>query len=97
MRTLEVCWAVTVAVEGADDTAGPVGGVPDTVAVLVIEPASMSACVTEYVPEQVVDAWGASVVTGHVTAAGVPVPEKADSSTATAVKFWFPVLVTANE
>jgi len=36
---------VTVAEDGADVTAGPVGGVPDDVAVLVIEPASMSACV----------------------------------------------------
>jgi hypothetical protein len=37
---------VTVADDGADVTAGPVGGVPDAVAVSVIEPASMSAWVT---------------------------------------------------
>jgi hypothetical protein len=37
---------VTVAVDGSEVTAGPVGGVPDAVAVLVIEPASTSACVT---------------------------------------------------
>ncbi|MEO3814745.1 hypothetical protein ABGB17_37600 [Sphaerisporangium sp. B11E5] len=37
---------VTVAVEGADDTAGPVGGVPDATAVFTTEPASTSACVT---------------------------------------------------
>ncbi|GAA3026200.1 hypothetical protein GCM10017559_60130 [Streptosporangium longisporum] len=38
--------AVTVAVEGVEVTAGPVGGVPVAVAVLVTAPASMSACLT---------------------------------------------------
>ncbi|GAA3026236.1 hypothetical protein GCM10017559_60170 [Streptosporangium longisporum] len=38
--------AVTVAVEEVEVTAGPVGGVPVAVAVLVIVPASMSAWVT---------------------------------------------------
>ena len=42
--------AVTVAVDGFDVTAGPVGGVPDAVAVSTTEPASMSACVTVYGP-----------------------------------------------
>jgi hypothetical protein len=37
--------AVTVALSRSI-TAGPVGGVPDTVAVFTIEPASMSAWVT---------------------------------------------------
>jgi hypothetical protein len=37
--------AVTVADDGADVTAGPVGGVPDAVAVLRMLPASTSACV----------------------------------------------------
>ncbi|MEO3814741.1 hypothetical protein ABGB17_37580 [Sphaerisporangium sp. B11E5] len=37
---------VTVTVEGADDTAGPVGGVPEATAVFTIEPASTSAWVT---------------------------------------------------
>ncbi|MEU8385213.1 hypothetical protein [Streptosporangium sp. NPDC048865] len=35
----------TIAVEGADVTAGPVGGVPDALAVFMIVPASTSACV----------------------------------------------------
>ncbi len=38
--------AVTVADEAFDVTGGPVGGVPDAVAVLVIPPALMSAWVT---------------------------------------------------
>ena len=38
--------AVTVAEDGADVTAAPVGGVPDAVAVLVTDPASRSAWVT---------------------------------------------------
>jgi hypothetical protein len=38
--------AVTVADDGADVTAGPVGGVPEAVAVSVTEPASTSPCVT---------------------------------------------------
>ena len=37
--------AVTVAGDGGEVTAGPVGGVPLAVALLRIEPASMSACV----------------------------------------------------
>ncbi|SNS08685.1 hypothetical protein SAMN05216276_1003309 [Streptosporangium subroseum] len=37
--------AATVAVDGADATAGPVGGVPEAVAVFTIEPASISAWV----------------------------------------------------
>ncbi|MEO3814747.1 hypothetical protein ABGB17_37610 [Sphaerisporangium sp. B11E5] len=44
--TLGAGTMVTVAVDGGDDTAGPVGGVPDATAVLTIEPASTSACVT---------------------------------------------------
>lgn len=88
---------VTVAVDGSDVTADPVGGVPVATAVLVIEPASMSACVTVYVPVQGVDASGASVVTGQVTAGGVSVPEKAVSSAATPVSVELPVLVTRKE
>ncbi|MFF3443378.1 hypothetical protein [Streptosporangium sp. NPDC002721] len=38
--------AVTVTVDGADVTAGPVGGVPEATAVFTIDPASMSAWVT---------------------------------------------------
>ncbi|SNS08658.1 hypothetical protein SAMN05216276_1003307 [Streptosporangium subroseum] len=36
---------LTVAVDRADVTAGPVGGVPEAAAVFTIEPASTSACV----------------------------------------------------
>jgi YbbR domain-containing protein len=89
--------AVTVAVDGFDVTAGPVGGVPDAVAVSMIEPPSTSACVTVYVPVQVVDAPGAKVVTGHVMTGGVPVPENAVSVAPTPVNVALPVLVTWNE
>ncbi|GAA3026216.1 hypothetical protein GCM10017559_60150 [Streptosporangium longisporum] len=41
-----VAGAATVAVESSEVTAGPVGGVPVAVAVLVTAPASMSAWVT---------------------------------------------------
>jgi hypothetical protein len=89
--------AVTVAVDGLDVTAGPVGGVPDAVAVSVMEPASTSACVTVYVPVHVVDAPGANVVTGQVITGGVPVPENAVSVALTPVNVALPVLVTWNE
>ncbi len=85
---------VTVAVDALDVTGGPVGGVPVAVAVFVTEPASMSACVTVYVPVQVVDVCGASVVTGQVTTGGVPVPENAVSVAAMPVRAVLPVLVT---
>ncbi|MEU8385219.1 hypothetical protein, partial [Streptosporangium sp. NPDC048865] len=62
--------SVTVAVDGADVTAGPVGGVPDAVAVFMIVPASTSACVVTYVLVHVVEAPGASVVTGDALVAG---------------------------
>ena len=61
---------------------------------LTTDPASMSACVTVYVPVQVVDACGVSVVTGHVITGGVPEPENAMSVTLTPVNVVFPVLVT---
>ena len=54
------------------------------------DPASMSACVTTYVPVQVVDACGTKVVTGHVTTGGVPVPENAVSAALTPVNVVFP-------
>ena len=88
---------MTVAVDGFDVTAGPVGGVPEAIAVSTTEPASMSACVTVYVPVHVVDAPGASVVTGHVITGGVPVPENAVSAALTPVNVALPVLVTWNE
>ncbi len=89
--------AVTVADEALDVTGGPAGGVPVAVAVFVTEPASTSACVTVYEPVQVVDACGASVVTGHVMTGGVPVPENAVSATLTPVSVVLPKLVIAYE
>jgi hypothetical protein len=41
-----VAAAVTVAVDAGDVTAAPVGGVPETVAELLIDPLSTSFCVT---------------------------------------------------
>jgi hypothetical protein len=95
--SVETRVTVTVAVELLAVTGGPVGGVPDAVAVFVMEPASMSACVTAYVPVQVVDCCGIRVVTGQVITGGVPVPENAVSVTPTPVRVVFPVLVTRNE
>ncbi|SNT64887.1 hypothetical protein SAMN05216276_11423 [Streptosporangium subroseum] len=86
--------AVTVAVDGSEVTAGPVGGVPEATAVFTTEPASTSACVVTYVPVHVVEVCGANVVTGHVTADGVPVPENAVSTTTTPVNVALPVLTT---
>ncbi|MFF3443359.1 hypothetical protein, partial [Streptosporangium sp. NPDC002721] len=80
-----------------DATGGPVGGVPDATAVFTIDPASMSACVVTYVPVQVVVAWGASVVTGHVTTGGAPEPENDVSATLKAVNVVLPVLTTVYE
>ncbi|MFF3443358.1 hypothetical protein [Streptosporangium sp. NPDC002721] len=89
--------AVTVDVDESDATGGPVGGVPDATAVFTIDPASMSACVVTYVLVHVVDACGASVVTGHVTTGGAPVPENDASATLKAVNVVLPVLTTAYE
>ncbi|MFF3443350.1 hypothetical protein [Streptosporangium sp. NPDC002721] len=86
--------AVTVAVDESDATGGPVGGVPDATAVFTTVPASMSACVVTYVLVHVVDACGASVVTGHVTTGGAPDPENDVSTTLKAVNVALPVLTT---
>ncbi|SNS08628.1 hypothetical protein SAMN05216276_1003305 [Streptosporangium subroseum] len=86
--------AVTVAVDGADVIAVPVGGVPEAVAVFTIEPASTSVCVATYVPVQVVEACGASLVTGHLITCGVPVPENTVSVAPTPVRVALPVLTT---
>ena len=74
-------------------TGGPAGGVPDAVAVLASDPASMSACVTVYVAVHVVDTPGANVATGHETADR---PGNA-SDTPTDVSVTLPVFVTTNE
>jgi hypothetical protein len=72
-------------------TAAPVGGVPDTVAVLFTVPASTSACVSGYVFVHVVDAPGASWVTGHDTGPTL------GSFTPTLVSETLPVFFTRNE
>ena len=90
---LGVAAMVTVAVDDGDATAGPVGGVPDATAVFTIDPAFTSACVVTYVLVQLVEACGASVVTGHVIADGVPDPENAVLVTPTPVNVVLPVFV----
>ena len=87
-------WAIGVDVDDeADVTAGPDGGVPLAVAVLVMTPAFTSAWVMVRVAVHVVDAPGTSVVDGHVTAdrplSGSVMP--------TDVSVTLPVLVTRNE
>jgi hypothetical protein len=91
--------AVRVALEGAEVTAAPVGGVPDAVAVLLTDPASISAWVTVYVAVHVTCAPGAIELApaGHVAALNDPVPENAPSFTPTPCNVTFPVFVTTNE
>ena len=76
-----------------DVTAGPDGGVPLAVAVFAMAPEFTSACEMVRVAVHVVDAPGASVVTGHDTA---DIPGNG-SDTATDVNVTLPVLVTRNE
>ncbi|MDH2430311.1 hypothetical protein [Sphaerisporangium sp. TRM90804] len=85
---------VTVAVDGSELTAGPVGGVPDATAVFTMDPASTSACVTTYEPVHVVDACGTSVVTGHVMTGAGPEPENDVSTASTPVNVVLPVFTT---
>ena len=86
------CTAGTVTVFDPTGAVGvPDGGVPTTEAVLITLPASRSACVTECAPVHVVEAPGASVVTGHET------PAVRASLTVTEVTVTLPVLVTTNE
>ncbi len=86
--------AVTVAADGGDVTAGPVGGVPDAVAEFFTDPAFISACVTTYDAVHVVDAAGANVVTGHDTVGFGPAGAVIVSATVTPVRVTFPVFVT---
>ena len=87
---------VTTALDGELVTAGPDGGVPATVAVFVIFPASISACVTVYFAAHVVVPWGASVDAWQVTADSIPVPENDVSLTVGLVSVTLPVFVTVN-
>ena len=70
--------------------AGPVGGVPVIVAVLMTDPASRSIWVMVWVPVQMVDAPGPNVVAVQV------IPEVTASVTVTLVRVTLPVLVTVN-
>ena len=76
-----------------DVTPGPVGGVPEPDAVLMIDPASTSAWVMVRVAVHVVEPPGASVVDGQV----IGERPGSGSATATAVKVTLPVFVSANE
>jgi hypothetical protein len=84
--------AVTVS-ESLSVTAGPDGGVPETVAVFVIEPASRSACVTAYVAVQVMVAAGTMLVLGQV----IGDKPTCGSVTPTELNVTLPVFVTTNE
>ena len=84
--------AVTVAVS-VSVTAGPVGGVPDAVAVFTIDPAFMFANVTVLLAVHVVDAEGTNVESGHDTAD----KPGSGSVTPTEVNVTLPVFVTTNE
>ena len=86
-----------MAVSGCEVVVPPAGLVPDAVAVLLIVPASMSCCVTTYVPLQVVVAPAASVLTGQLMTGAAPVPLNAVSLICRLVIATLPVLVTRNE
>ena len=87
-------WVIGVDVDEMFEViAGPDGGVPEAVAVLLMEPAFTLACVMVRVAVHVVDAPGASVVDGQLTTDS---PGRG-SETATDVSVTFPVLVTTNE
>src|SRR5262245_13361248 len=61
-----LCAAGIVTLDSAV-TSAPTGGVPDAVPVLVMLPAFTSACVVVYVAVHVIDAPGASAVSGQLT------------------------------
>ena len=69
------------------------------VAVLLINPASTSACVATYVAVQVTRAPGSSEAApaGQLTVGGVPLPVNAVSVTVAPVSVTLPELVTTNE
>jgi hypothetical protein len=88
----------TVAVDGGEVTGGPVGGVPDAVAVSFTLPLSRSACVTTYVAVHVSEAAGANVALGQVgPVANAPAGAVCTSVTATPLIVTLPVFVTRNE
>jgi hypothetical protein len=90
------CAGLTSADEFAESTTVPSGAVPVACAVFVTTPASISAVVSVYVAEHVVDAPGPSTLSGQVTTGAVPVPENAVSTTPTLLIVSLPVFVTTN-
>ena len=93
-RVIVLVWLIgAVADELFDVTAGPVGGVPEAEAVLMIDPALTSAWVMVRVAVQVVVAPGAMVGDGQLIADRPP----SGSEMAIPVRVTLPVFVTANE
>ena len=94
VRVMVFTWVIGVVVDDPGDvTTGPDGGVPDAVAVLLIDPAFTSAWVMVRVAVHVVDTPGANVVEGQVMA-DRPL---SGSVTETPVSVTLPVFVAANE
>jgi len=105
--------AIVTVASSVADTADPVGGVPDAVAVLSTNPWSTSACVTVYVAVHVTDSPGANANAScapvplftvlpdayvHDThVKSVPVPVNVVSATSTPLNDTFPSLVTRKE
>ena len=92
-NSVAVCAIGVVVDDGADVTAGPDGGVPVAVAVLLTDPRLTSVWVIVRVAVQVVVAPGASVVDGQVTLER----PASGSLMVTEVRVTLPVFVTANE
>lgn len=90
---------VTATVAGAEvaDAVPPPESVPDTDAVLTIDPLSTSAWVAAYVAVHVVDAPTASVVVGQVTTGAGPAGADGMSVTEIDVSGALPVFVTTKE
>ena len=94
-------WSVsTVSVSAVGGIGSPPpGGVPVTDAVLVIAPASMSACVTEYVAVHVTgsSAGASEAIDGEPSPQSTSERPGSGSVTVTAVSVTLPVLSTSNE
>ena len=93
------CTAVVLTVDGVELSVAPEGSVAVAVAVLETEPASRSACETEYVAVHVAVAPGAIDETpaGQLMADSAPEPVKTPSLTAAPVSVTLPVFVIRNE
>ena len=94
VKLSDLVWTIGVVVDELFEAiAGPLGGVPEADAVLIMDPAFTSAWVMERVAVQVVDTPGAKVELGQET---IDNPVNG-SVTATEVKVTLPVLVMTNE